>query len=285
MSLILVISILIRLVAMVCSVAVWRRIGNWRMGFLTVMLALMAVRQTLTLLATRESWTVVVSGDATELPGLIVSVMAFMAVFFLNRLLAEGEQAEVAVRVSEARYRAVVESMPECVMLVDANTRLLDMNPAGLAMIGAESLEQVKGGSLSELVAPKDRSAFEDLHARIFHGEPGELELDCLGVKGTYHRVEAHAVPLRDMDGRITALLAVMRDITERTRSEKALLESEQRYRSLTDDVLDSSAVGIFILDAAFRVVWVNSALERYFGLRRNDVIGRDKRQLIRKRI
>ena len=71
----------------------------------------------------------------------------------------------------------------------------------------------------------------------------------------------------------------------ERKRAAEALRESEQRYRSLMDDVLDSSKVGIFILNKNFKIAWVNQALERYFGLRREKVIGKDKRQLIHKQI
>ena len=61
--------------------------------------------------------------------------------------------------------------------------------------------------------------------------------------------------------------------------------QSEERYRSLMDDVLDNSEVGMFILDADFKVVWVNKAMERYFGLQRDKIVGKDKRQLIRKQI
>jgi len=71
----------------------------------------------------------------------------------------------------------------------------------------------------------------------------------------------------------------------ERERSEEALQRSEERHRSLMNDVLDTTAVGMFILDPDFKVVWVNRALERYFGLRRDDVIGKDKRQLINEQI
>jgi len=74
-------------------------------------------------------------------------------------------------------------------------------------------------------------------------------------------------------------------EIEEQKRTEEALKESELRYRSLTNDVLDTTSVGIFILDSDFHVVWVNQALERYFGLRREEIIGKDKRQLIRERI
>jgi len=80
-------------------------------------------------------------------------------------------------------------------------------------------------------------------------------------------------------------VMGVSRDITEHKYAEEALQKSEEKYRSLTDDVLDSSSVGIFILDSDFRVVWVNKALEDYFGLKRDEIIGKDERQLIRERI
>ncbi len=75
------------------------------------------------------------------------------------------------------------------------------------------------------------------------------------------------------------------KEIRDRTLVEAALRESEARYSSLTHDVLDNSAVGIFILDADMRVVWINHAMEQFFGLDRTAIIGQDKRQLIRDRI
>nr|MBC8457614.1 PAS domain S-box protein [Deltaproteobacteria bacterium] len=57
---------------------------------------------------------------------------------------------------------------------------------------------------------------------------------------------------------------------------------NKERYRSLAYDIFDTSAVGVILLDADFRIVWVNQALERYFGFCRNEIIGKDKRHLIR---
>lgn len=105
MSLILVISILIRLLAFGWSIVLLRRTSDWRMAFLAIMLALMALRQMLALWTTRESWTLVVTGQVTELPGLVVSIMAFLSIFFLERILWEYKQSEETRQVLEAELR------------------------------------------------------------------------------------------------------------------------------------------------------------------------------------
>jgi len=66
---------------------------------------------------------------------------------------------------------------------------------------------------------------------------------------------------------------------------EKDLKERENRLRSLVDAALDRSKVGVFILDSEFKVVWVSDALKRYFGLEDEDIVGKDKRDLICERI
>jgi len=59
----------------------------------------------------------------------------------------------------------------------------------------------------------------------------------------------------------------------------------KEKFPSFTKNILDSSAVGIFILDSDFKVVWINHAIEDYFGLQREKVIGKDKRKLIKENI
>jgi len=71
----------------------------------------------------------------------------------------------------------------------------------------------------------------------------------------------------------------------EHRQAEEVLGGSEEKNHRLINDILDSSKVGVFILDSDFRVVWLNQALESYFGIRRAEVIGKDKRQLIHAQI
>ena len=131
---------------------------------------------------------------------------------------------------TQERLRTIIDSDPDCVKQLDAEGRLLDMNPAGLAMIQAESIEQVRGMEIAQVIAPEYRPAFIDLHRRVFAGGSGTLEFEIIGLKGQRRWLTTHAVPLRDASGTIQAALGITRDISRRRIAELALVESEERF-------------------------------------------------------
>lgn len=157
--------------------------------------------------------------------------------------ITEKEKAEEVLRQSQERLQSIVNSEPECVKVVAADGSLLEMNPAGLGMIAASSAD-VLGKSVYPLVHPEDLGAFRALHERVLSGNSGKLEFRMLDLLGRMHWMESNSVPLREND-RISAVLSITRDITERKQAEEALLRSEERYRSL----LLQSGEGIYILD------------------------------------
>lgn len=63
------------------------------------------------------------------------------------------------------------------------------------------------------------------------------------------------------------------------------LRNSEARFRTLINDVLDNSIVGIFIVDKDFKIVWANKTLELFFGINRDEIIGKNNRQIIKSMI
>jgi PAS domain S-box-containing protein len=187
------------------------------------------------------------------------------------------EQAHRELAEREARLRAIFEAEPECVKLLAADGTLLDMNPAGLRMIEADSLDQVRGHRVASLVAEPYRAAFRELLRRVFQGGSGTLEFEVVGLQGTRRWLETHATPLRDADGRITALLALTRDITARKRTEAALQESEDRYRTLVENAAD--AIGIFQDN---RLVYLNAAGAQQLGAASPaELLGRTSEELI----
>jgi PAS domain S-box-containing protein len=149
--------------------------------------------------------------------------------------ISERKAAESTLRASEERLRAIVDTTPECVKLVGPDGTLLQMNASGLAMVGAESADQVVGQSVYGLIAPEDRAAFIAFNERICRGERGSLEFDVIALDGPRRHMETHAAPFAIGAGRL-AQLAITRDMTERRRAQAererivaALAESDRR--------------------------------------------------------
>ncbi len=177
--------------------------------------------------------------------------------------ITQRKQAEEALAQSESRLRMIVETEPECVKVLDMDGCLLEMNPAGLAMVEADSLEQVRGKPVYDVVVPEYRADYMALTERVLRGGSGTLEFESVGLKGTRCWLETHAVPLRDARGEITGLLGITRDITERKKAEQALIQSERLYRT----VIEQATENIFLVDMeSRRIVESNPAFRDALG-------------------
>jgi PAS domain S-box-containing protein len=136
--------------------------------------------------------------------------------------VTDRRRTSEALRQREQHMRAVVETSPECVKLVAPEGTLLEMNPAGLTMVEADTWESVARKSVYCLIAPEYQEQFRAFHERVCGGEKGTLEFEIAGLRGGRRAVETHAVPLRMADGQLVHL-AITRDISERKRREHAL--------------------------------------------------------------
>jgi len=142
------------------------------------------------------------------------------------RDVTRQKQIERALRESEERFRAIVETTPECVKLVAHDGTLLHMNLSGLNMFGADFPEMVIGKNIYDLIESKDRDRYRAFNERICLGEKGALEFDIVGLHGERRHMESHAASLRTADGSVVQL-AVTRDITDQKRVEEAIKEKE----------------------------------------------------------
>jgi len=201
----------------------------------------------------------------------------------LEQRIRELEQAEAeckrmgeALRLERDNLHNIFESMEDGIYIVNQQYDIQYVNSVLVKDFGPyEGVKCYKYFHDLDKVCPWCKN--QDVWA----GKTVRWEWYSSKNERTYDLIDT---PMTLSDGSI-GKLEIFRDIHDRKRAEDALRESEEKYRSLTNDVLDSSAIGVFLLDSDFRVVWVNQALERYFGLRRDEVVGKDKRQLIRERI
>jgi PAS domain S-box-containing protein len=155
---------------------------------------------------------------------------------------------------SERFLKTIIDTEPECIKMLDANCNLLMMNSAGLSMIDADSLEQVKGHCICPLVTSHYRDAFVALTKQVFQGIPGKLEFETVGLKGRHVWLETHAVPFRNEHDEIVSLLGITRDITERKRAEEEL----ELKNVILSTQQETSIDGILVVDENDTIISYN---------------------------
>ena len=184
--------------------------------------------------------------------------------------ITERKQAETELARSENLLRTIVDSEPECVKMLARDGKLLEMNPAGLAIIEADCSAEAIGKSVYPLIHDDYRQAFIDLTESIFEGKSGRLEFKLTGLKGTTRWLETNAVPLKEGDN-ITALLAVTRDITQRKQTELQL----QQERDFSKATIDTVGALVAVLDRQGAIVSFNHTCERVTGYSFAEVKGK----------
>jgi PAS domain S-box-containing protein len=185
---------------------------------------------------------------------------------FIQR--SRGEKAQ---RESENRNAAILEAALDCIISIDADSRVLEFNPAAERVFGYTK-DEALGRPLPELIIPPD------LRERHYTGmkhylQTGEgpilgkrLEIHGMKSDGTIFPVELAITRLAHEPPVFTAYI---RDLTERQRTEKALKTSEGRYKSLFDNILE----GVYQSDAHGNLLAANPALIRMLGFESLDAV------------
>ncbi|MDJ1185586.1 PAS domain S-box protein [Roseofilum casamattae] len=202
--------------------------------------------------------------------------------------LTERKVVEESLKASEERWLLAIRGNNDGIWDWDVQSDRVFFSPRWKEMLGFR--EDEIGNSVNEWsdrVHPEDLpEAIRTIRQHFDRKTPFYINEHRLRCKdGSYKWILDRGQALWDEANNVIRMVGSHTDISDRKQTEAALRQSEARYSSLTNDVLDRSAVGIFILDAQFQVVWINRAIEEFFGVRREHIIGRDKRQLIRDRI
>jgi PAS domain S-box-containing protein len=155
-------------------------------------------------------------------------------------------------------------------VLRDADNRIVDVNPALLAMTGY-AREDLVGARRWLFVRPNEDEEAAGRARRVLAGETSHRETQAVRKDGTPFDVEVRSVPIQ-YRGR-PHVLAMAREITARRLADEALRASEEQYRA----VFNATADALVLRDADNCIVDVNPALLAMTGCAREDLVGKQR--------
>lgn len=185
------------------------------------------------------------------------------------------QEAEAALRASEARYQALLEHLPVGVYRSTPDGTIRTANPAAARMLGYESVEALlRANARSLYVDPAQREAFLK---RLREKGEATAELALRRPDGTIIWVQDYARCIVEQDGQVY-FDGVLIDITERKQARQALQETEERYRQLLEQLPES-----VVVHDGETILYANAAAAAFAGLSSpEELIGKSIYQFLR---
>ena len=196
--------------------------------------------------------------------------------YAIARDITERRHAEEALRLGVEKYRRMQANIPglvyEYALHPDGTSSFPYASPESSALFGLKPDEIMRDGSLLiDLIYPDDVQRYENSLAESARSlSPWRQEMRAI-VDGQVRWYDCMSRPERLEDGTIR-WDGIILEITDRKRAEKALKDSEQRYRAIVED--QTEFICRFRPDGC--VTFVNEAVCRFYGRSRDDLIGTD---------
>jgi len=192
----------------------------------------------------------------------------------MARDITEHKKAEKALQDSENRYRTLVENSNDGIALVKGDAHLY-VNLKFLEIFGYNHFEEIVEKPISITIHPDDRDRVVEMvrGRQTKEGEPSKYEFKGIRKDGSIVYIEVAATKTTYQGEAVS--LSYHRDITERRRAEEALQKSEEKYRTILENIED----GYFEVDIAGNFTFFNDSLCRLLGYSRDEMMGMNNRQ------
>ncbi|MFX1368559.1 MAG: PAS domain S-box protein [Promethearchaeota archaeon] len=201
---------------------------------------------------------------------------------YLDTLLTSGQvevqeygPAKVFFLTDRLPFSSLMNSTSDGIVVLDDSLTVAQINDSLLKMIGDDK-EEIIGKQLMKLTAPlvsEDR--FISLAKKTLRGKSKTAELECVVRKSErYFRIKFIPVAFRRGAPGVTV---IVEDITDRRSAERALVDSEQRFRTLFEQSND----GIFLRDEDGLILDVNNRLLEMLGYSRSDLVAHRVSELV----
>jgi len=180
-------------------------------------------------------------------------------------------QTETALRESEKYYRTLIDTSPDIIVVMDLDAKLITVNQQFLK-VGGYSYEDVIGKSTYDFVSGLDRVFLEKRTVQFIKNmKMSGSEYEFKNKEGQATPLEVSASVLLDDAGQPMGIIAIGRDITQRKQAEEALRQSEEKFRSITEQTGDLIA----ITDAEGVITYASSSSRALFHIAPEEMCGR----------
>lgn len=192
--------------------------------------------------------------------GMLIVGTTYVVDAFMGWAFATGlEKRRKAQEQAERRYKILVEKQPDPVLMLDIYGRILHANQAALDVF-EYTLDELLYQPADIFLFPSSNLKFGALQKDFERGESIYLEAEATTITGRKFMVEIHASPVIE-DGKVSYILAILREITVRKKVEKALKESERFLTSIFSSIQD----GLSVLDKDYTIIRVNPTMEKWY--------------------
>ena len=188
----------------------------------------------------------------------------------LEKKFAKRKQSEEALLELEKRYLHLFNNISDLIMIHDIEGYLLNVNPA-VSKLSGYPFEELIGRPISNFIIPEFQSLFQDEYLKEINKQGHSEGVVIFQAKdGNEHYVEYRNV-LVTPDGRKRYISGLGRDITDRVHAERALRESEKRYRT----VFETTGSATVIIEDDETISLANSTFEDLSGYSKEEIEGK----------
>lgn len=195
----------------------------------------------------------------------------------LETEVATRKSAEKLAQENEAKYRLLVEHANDIIYRTDVEGHILYVNPKGLEILGLEE-EEIVGKHFLKFVEPSYRNELIEVYRDQVNlqTETTSSRFPIHNRKGESFWVEQRVQPIVEA-GKVIGLTAIMRDVTESVQVIEVLQRSEEKYRS----IIENMRLGLVEVDLHERIQFVNNSFCEMVGYDNDELIGQNAKELL----
>ncbi len=203
-----------------------------------------------------------------EISSSLVTYQGKQAILSIARDITERKKTEEEL----VRLSSAVKTSIDGIIISDLNGKIVEANEATLKMYGTNDKNDLIGKNSFDLLVPEDqKKALVAMKETLENGYSKSLDYNVITKNCSKIPVEMSIAIMKAQDGKPIGFVGVARDIADRKRMEKALQESEERFRQ----VAENSWEWIWEVDANGLYTYASPVVEGILGYKAEELVGK----------